>query len=71
MTTSITHRFSAHYSERLRYNWVDILFSQTRLCNFETGWVFCHISVVFFRIPFKPKGHSYDGYSTYMQWFTL
>jgi len=54
MTTSTTHRFSAHYCERLRYNWVDF-YSQILSRNFDTGWILCHISVVFFPIPFKPQ----------------
>ena len=29
MTTSTTDRFSAHYSERLQYNWVDFLFANS------------------------------------------
>ena len=28
---------------------------QIRSHNFDTGWVLCHISVVFFLIPFKPQ----------------
>jgi len=47
-----------------------IFYSQIRSCNFDSSWVLCHISVVFFRILFKPqKKHSYDGYSTYMPSF--
>jgi len=95
MTTSTTDRFSAHYSERLQhrytnprylglvylwlqYNWVEFLFT-IRSRNFDTGWVLCHISMVFFQIPFKPqKGTpmmvtpptcqvSFNSF----QWFTL
>ena len=29
MTTSTTDRFSAHYCERLQYNWVDFLFANS------------------------------------------
>ena len=53
-TTSTTERFSAHYSKWLRYNWVDFLF-QIRSRNFDTGWVLCHISMIFPWIPFKPQ----------------
>jgi len=54
MTTLTTDQFSAHYSEWLRYNWVD-LYSQIRSHHFDTGWILCHISVVFFPILFKPQ----------------
>jgi len=54
MNTSTTDRFSAHYSERLRCNWVDFLF-QIQSRNFDTSWVLCRISVIFLRIPFKPQ----------------
>jgi len=78
MTTSHTERFSAYYLERLQYNWVDFLF-QIRLHNFDTGWVLCHISVIFFQIPFKPqKGTpamvtlpTCHVSSNCFQWFTL
>ena len=53
-TTSNIDWFSVHYSEQLWYNLVDF-YSPIRLCNFDTGWVLCHISVVFFLIPFKPQ----------------
>jgi len=65
MTTSTTDRFSAHYSEWLHYNCVDF-YSQILSRNFDTGWILCHISVVFFLILFKPhKRHSYYVYSIY------
>jgi len=54
MITSITDQFSAHYLERLQYNWVDF-YSQLRSHNFDTGWVLCHISMVFSWIPFKSQ----------------
>ena len=78
MTTSNTERFSAHYFERLQYNWVDFLF-QIQSHNFDTGWVLCHISVIFFWIPFKPENGTptmvtlpkYQVSSSSFQWFTL
>jgi len=54
MTIPITDWFSVHFSRWLRYNWAD-LYSQIWLHNFDTDWVLCHISVVFFPIPFKPQ----------------
>ena len=51
MTTSTTDRFLAHYSGWLRW----IFYSQVRWRNFDTGWILCHISVVFFAILFKPQ----------------
>jgi len=78
MTTSTTDRFSAHYFERLLCNWVDFLF-QIQSRNFDTGWVLCHISIIFFRIPSKPlKGTpmnvtlpTYQISSNFFQWFIL
>jgi len=37
--------------------------------NFDTGWVLCHISVVFSWFLSNHKRHSYNGYSTYMPSF--
>jgi len=48
MIISTTDQFSVNYPEWLQYNWVEFLFAiQSR--NFDTGWVLCHISVVFSR----------------------
>jgi len=77
-TTSTTEQFSAHYSERLQYNWVNFLF-QIRSRNFDISWILCHISVIFFQIPFKPqKGTSTmvslptcQVSSNFFQWFSL
>ena len=55
MTTSNTERFSAHYFDRLQYNWVDFLF-QIRSRNFDTAWLgFVSYLRDIFRIPFKPQ----------------
>ena len=54
MTTSTTDRFSVHYSEQLWYNWVDFLFT-IRLCNFDTGWTFCVISLWSFSQFLSPQ----------------
>jgi len=63
-----TDQFSAHYYERFQYN-----------LDFDTGWALCHISVVFFQIPFKPQKDTPTMVtsptclvsSNYVQWFTL
>jgi len=45
ITISTTHRCSVHYSNSCGITgWI---FSQIRSRNFDTGWVLCHISVVF------------------------
>ena len=50
-SNSSLHRFSAHCFKWLQYNWVELLITNL-ICNFDTGWVLCHISMVFF---FKPQ----------------
>ena len=45
-----------------------IFYSQIWL-HYFTGWVLCHISVVFSLIPSNHKRHSRDGYSIYTRSF--
>jgi len=45
------------------------LFTKNWSHNYDTGWVWFHISEVFFLIHFQTmKRHSYDGYSIYVQY---
>ena len=60
--------FQSWVREYTIYDWVNF-YSQIQTCNLDTGWVLCHISVVFFRIPFKPQKAHNSGYSIYMPSF--
>ena len=48
------HRFSAHCSKRFAVKTNTFFIHKNRSRNCDTGWVLCHISVVFMSIPFKP-----------------
>ena len=70
MTATTTGQFSAHSSQQLLYNCVELLITNS-IAWFDTGWVLCNISMVFFLIPFKPQigTHVYYIYMPIFNWF--
>ena len=55
MITPSTYWFSAHSVYLVGVQINNFFIHETRSHNCDTGWVLCHISMVFISIPFKPQ----------------